>query len=145
MARGIRVRLERFMDKINLDNKSLKKFGITMGIAFFIVTLFILIRHKHNILPASIISIIFFILALVIPDLLKPIYIFWMRLAYILAWVNTRLILSILFYIIFTPIGVGIRLFGIDLLDRKIDKNKQSYWIKKEETAFSPLGYERQF
>ena len=116
-----------------------------MGVAFLAITLLILFRHKHNPLPIAYVSLGFFISALLVPAILKPVYVFWMKLAYILAWVNTRLILFILFYIIFTPIGVGMRLFGVDLLDRKIDKNKQSYWIKKEKKAFSPLDYERQF
>lgn len=133
------------MEKLKLDKTTLKKFGITMGMAFLVIAFFILIRHKHNIIPASIISVVFFIFALTVPILLKPVYIIWMRLAYILAWINTRLILFILFYVIFTPIGVGIRLFGVDLLNRKIEKNKESYWIPKEKKEFNPLDYERQF
>jgi len=37
------------------------------------------------------------------------------------------------------------RLFKVDLLDRKIDKNKESYWKEKEKEDFKPLNYERQF
>lgn len=133
------------MEKLNLDKKSLKKFGITMGVAFLVITLFILSRHRHSALPTSIISLLFFILAFIIPLLLKPIYIFWMKLAFILGWVNTRLILSILFYLILTPIGLGMRLLGVDLLDRKIDKSRDSYWIKREKKSFNTLDYERQF
>lgn len=132
------------MEKLNLDNKSLRKFGITMGIVFLAITIFIFGRHKHA-LPTSIISAVFFILALIMPVLLKPVYIFWMRLAYILAWINTRLILFILFYIVFTLIGMVMRLFGVDLLNRKIEKNKESYWIPKEKKQFNPFDYERQF
>ena len=133
------------MEKLNLDKKSLRKFGITMGIAFLVITLFILIRHRHSVLPTSIISVIFFILALIMPVFLKPIYICWMRLAFILSWFNTRLILFIIFYLIFTPIGLGMRLFGVDLLDMGIDKGKNSCWKKKEKRDFNPLDYERQF
>jgi len=133
------------MEKLRLDKKTLRKFGITMGIAFLIITLIILIRHKHSVIPTSIISATFLILAFVSPALLKPIYILWMRLAFILGWINTRLILFIIFYLVFTPIGLVMRLFRIDLLDRKIDKNKESYWRKKERSSFSPLNYERQF
>lgn len=68
-----------------------------------------------------------------------------MRFALILSWINTRLILSIMFYLIFSPIGRVMKLFGVDPLDRKIDKNKQSYWHKKEARKFNPLDYERQF
>jgi hypothetical protein len=68
-----------------------------------------------------------------------------MRFAYLLAWINTRLILCAIFYLVFTPIGLVMRLLKIDPLDRKIDKNKNSYWIKKEKKDFCPLDYERQF
>ncbi len=133
------------MEKLKLDKTTLKKFGITMGMAFLIITLFILIRHKHAALSTSIISIMFFISALAMPVLLKPVYLLWMRLAYILSWINTRLILFIMFYIVFTPIGIGMRLFGADLLDRKIARDKGSYWLRKEKRDFNPVDYERQF
>jgi hypothetical protein len=133
------------MDKLNTDRGALRKFGLTMGIAFLLIALLVMIRHKHNPLPISIISIVFFISAFIIPNLLKPIYILWMRFALVLSWVNTRLILLIIFYLIFTPIGLAMRLFGIDLLERKSDKNKKSYWKKKEKKSFSRLDYERQF
>jgi len=37
------------------------------------------------------------------------------------------------------------RLFGADLLDKKIDKHKESYWKEKKKKGFSPLDYEKQF
>jgi hypothetical protein len=133
------------MEKFNLDKHNLRKFGITMGIACLLITLLLVIRHKYNIMPTTVISGLFFILAFIAPGLLKPIYIFWMRLAFVLSWINTRLILSIIFYLIFTPVGLGMRLFGVDLLDRKIEKNKDSYWINKEKKEFNARDYERQF
>lgn len=133
------------MEKLNLDRHSLKKFGLTMGTAFLAITLFILLRHKYSPLVTAVISGIFFILAFMLPALLRPIYISWMRLAFMLAWINTRLILLIIFYIVFAPIGLALRLFGVDLLNKKIDKNKQSYWLRKEKKEFSPSDYEKQF
>ena len=41
--------------------------------------------------------------------------------------------------------GIAMRIFGVDLLEKKIDKNKESYWRKKEKMEFNPLNYERQF
>ncbi len=133
------------MKKLNLEKKNLKNFGITMCIAFLVITGLIIIRHRHSIAPTAVISGVFLLLALIHPLLLKPIYIIWMRLAYALGWLNTRIILLIIFYIVFTPIGLALRLFRVDLLDRKIDKNKDSYWLKKEKKEFKTLDYERQF
>lgn len=133
------------MEKLNLDKKTLRKFGITMGAAFFIIAFIVFIRHKDNFFLLLSISAIFFILSFSAPLLLKPVYISWMRFAFILSWVNTRLILFIIFYLIFTPIGLALRLFKVDLLDRKIDKQKETYWKKMNSEEPNPLNYERQF
>lgn len=133
------------MEKLDLTRNNLKKFGITMGIVFLAITIFILARQGRIELSTSLISVAFFVLAFILIEPLKPIYISWMRLAFILSWVNTRLILCIMFYLIFAPIGLVMSLFGVDLLERKIEKNKKSYWKEKEKKEFNPLDYERLF
>lgn len=133
------------MENLKLDKQSLKKFGITMGIAFLAIALLVFFKHKQGIFPVAVISGIFFLLAFMAPGILKPLYIVWMCLAFILSWVNTRIILCAMFYFIFTPIGLFIRLCGKDLLDRKIEENKSSYWQNKEKKPFKQLDYERQF
>lgn len=133
------------MEKLKLDKKTLKNFGITMAIAFSVVTLIIFFRQKYIAFPTATTSAIFLTLAFISPTVLKPIYIFWMRLAFVLGWINTRLILIVLFYLIITPIGFCIRLFKGDLLDRKIEKNRGSYWREKEKTLFKLSNYESQF
>ena len=132
----------RKMEKINSDTKSLRKFGMTMGIALLAIAVFIIVRHQHSPLPVLIIALIFFILGAATPALLKPVYIVWMKFAYLLGWVNTRLILLIIFYLVFTPIGLVMRLCGIDPLERKINKKAGSYWKKR---GLSKPSYERQF
>ncbi len=133
------------MDKLNLDKKNLKKFGIIMGSAFLGIAVFISLRHKYNAAPVFLISFLFFIFAFLLPGLLRLVYIFWMRLAFILSWINTRLLLLIVFYLLFTPMGLAIKLFRVDLLARKIQKNKASYWDKKVDINSGALKYERQF
>jgi len=128
-----------------MDKKTLRKFGITMGIAFLVISLLILAKSKHNLWQLYAISALFFMLGLVLPGSLKLAYTLWIRLVLMLAWINTRIILCLLFYLVFTPIAVVMKLFGADLLDKKIDKQKDSYWIKKERKVFSPIDYERQF
>ena len=128
-----------------LDKLSLRKFGITMAVAFLIISLLLIIRHKPGSYWTSLICCIFFISAVLSPGLLRPIYIYWMKLALVLSWVNTRIILFVLYYFVFTPVALGIKLFGVDLLDRKIEKKKESYWKEKEKSKMGLSGYERQF
>ena len=133
------------MEKLNLSKDSLKKFGITMSAAFAIIALVINLKHRHDPLPVAVVSAVFLLLGLAIPASLKWAYIVWMKFALVLGWVNTRIILCILFYLFFTPIGIGIKILRIDLLDKRVQKDKDSYWKPKEKTPFNPLNYERQF
>lgn len=73
----------------------------------------------------------------------RAVYRAWMRFVFILGWINTRIILVILFYLILTPVGLLLRLFRIDLLERR--KKVGTYWKKKEKVKFNPLNYERRF
>ncbi len=133
------------MEKLSLDKKSLRKFGITMGIAFFVISGFIFAAHRQNTMFFVLISLVFFVLAFLLPAVLKPVYIFWMKLAFVLAWINTRIILFFVFYLIFTPTGLIMKLFRNKLLEERIDKDTGSYWQEKEEKKFNPLDYHRQF
>lgn len=133
------------MEKLSMDKKTLRKFGITMGIALFIIALLLFFRHKHSPVAVLSISAVWFICAFIAPGILKPLYIGWMKFAFILSWINTRVILFIIFYLIFTPVGVAMRLFGADLLKRKTDKNRDSYWQKAVKKPFDRVSYEKQF
>ena len=131
------------MDKLNLDKRILRKFGMTMGIAFLAISGLFFFRQKNlGVVYSLIASCVFLVTGLALPILLKPVYIIWMRLALVLGWINTRIILVILFYLFFTPVGLFMRLFRIDLLERR-NKNK-TYW-KKKNMEFNPLNYERRF
>jgi len=124
--------------------KNLRKFGVIMGVVFLVISSSFFFRQKHNGAAYNlIVSCVFFITGLVLPVLLKPVYLVWMRFAYILSWINTRIILVVMFYLIFTPIGLVMKLFRIDLLERK--KREGTYWKKKEKVDFNPLNYERRF
>ena len=90
------------------------------------------------------IATILLLLGLILPKLLLPIHTFWMGLAMALAWINTRIILTCLFYAVFTPIGMIMRLFR-DPLDRQLCDGRVSYWIRKEPKPFDPKTYENQF
>ena len=124
------------------DKNNLRKFGITIFIALAAITGLVFFKRHYFSWPILAVSLVFLSLALTAPIILKPAYFAWMKFAFILSWVNTRLILSVIFYAVFTPIGLALKIFGKDLLERKIDKGCISYWKAKETT---PLNYEKQF
>lgn len=70
---------------------------------------------------------------LVHPSSLKPLYWLWMKLALILGWINTRIILSIVFYVVILPFGLVMRLFGKDPMHRTFSDKMQSYRVKSNQ------------
>ena len=77
---------------------------------------------------------------------LKSIYKVWMKLTVPLGWVMTRAILSILFFLVITPIGLVMRIFGNNPLDLKFNREStNSYWISKRKANFEKKDYENQF
>ncbi|MCX5694959.1 MAG: SxtJ family membrane protein [Candidatus Omnitrophica bacterium] len=133
------------MEKLNLSKQSLKKFGITMAVCFLLIALLIFLKQRNFSLPVFSIALAFLLAAFIIPGALKPVYIIWMRLAGILGWINTRILLLAVFYLVFTPFSIVLRLMRKDLLDMKISKDKLTYWINKEKKEFSQSGYDRLF
>jgi hypothetical protein len=64
--------------------------------------------------------------------LLRRLYAGWMRIARALAWVNTRALLTAVFYAIFTPVGVVRRLLGYDPMRRRFERETASYRVRRE-------------
>ncbi len=69
---------------------------------------------------------------LVWPAGLKPVYRAWMTLAVVMGYFMSRLLLSLIFFLAVTPIGLIMRLMGKDLLDMKM-RDRDSYWHRRSD------------
>ena len=69
----------------------------------------------------------------------------WMIFAVILGWFMTKVILSLLFYLIITPIGLFLRIIGKDLLNLEEKKQQKSYWNMRNSEEEQNQNYEKQF
>lgn len=130
---------------IKSGRSDLRKFGITVAIILGVLGGLFLWRGRDYYSYFLMLSAVFLLLGLVVPVLLKPIHKVWMTLAVLLGGLMTRVILSVLFYVVVTPIGLFARLFGKNFLDLKFDRNADSYWIPKGKVKFERSDYERQF
>ena len=131
---------------IKSGKSDLRKFGITMGIASGILGGILHWLGKEHALIFLSLAALFLFLGLVLPHLLKPAQKTWMTVAVLMGWVMTRVILSVLFYLLLTPTGLLAKLFGKRFLDTRFPgKSAQSYWIKKEKLSIKKEDYERQF
>lgn len=81
--------------------------------------------------------------AAVAPSLLRPVYRVWMQLGEVLAWINTRIILTLVFFLVVTPIGIVMRLFGRSPIARA--RHEHSYWTDVEPHSYGDRHVEKQF
>jgi len=131
--------------KVDASDKKIRSFGILFSILTLGVAAWGYYKHGHAWPWFAGASGFFLITGLLARPLLRPIYVLWMRFAAVLAWFNTRLILSVFFYGILTPVGFVLRLQGKDPLKRRIDRSASTYWIKREPEPFDAKRYERLF
>jgi Saxitoxin biosynthesis operon protein SxtJ len=68
------------------------------------------------------------LLGYVRPGVFRPVYVVWMALALPIGWTISHLLLLIVYYLVLTPIGLLMRLFGLDPMERKFDRAAKSYW-----------------
>jgi Saxitoxin biosynthesis operon protein SxtJ len=90
-----------------------------------------------------VIAAVLLLAAAVAPSLLRPVYRGWMRLGEALAWVNTRILLTLIFFLVVTPIGLVMRLFGRSPIAAK--RLDDSYWTDVEPHSYADRHYEKQF
>lgn len=113
----------------------LRKFGFIMGAMFgllfglFFPWLFEKTSQNWPIWPFIVLAV-FWGLALFAPKVLEPINRIWIKVGNVLGWVNSRIILGIMFFLLIFPIGLLLKLFGKDSMSRKLDKNIKTYRIK---------------
>ena len=130
---------------IKSEKSDLRKFGITIGVILLIIAGFLFWKEKESFQILLTFGVTLCILGIAIPFILKPIYWVWMIFATILGWIMTRVILSLLFYIIVTPIGLIPRFFGKQFLELRWDKSKESYWNFRTNEHLQNKNYEKQF
>ena len=130
---------------IKTGKKDIRDFGITIGIIFLIVAGFLFYKENDSFQLFIYIAASFMSLGFLVPIILKPIYLVWMIFADILGWFMTRFILSLLFYLVITPIGLVLRIMGKDLLELRKEEIQDSYWNMRESEKEQNQNYEKQF
>jgi hypothetical protein len=103
-----------------------------------------LAAHALSLLFATL-SLIFLLFALFIPRALAPLNWLWTKFGLLLHKIVSPVILGVLFFLIFTPIGVLMRLFGGDPLRLRFDNKAQSYWIERSPPGPTPDSLKDQF
>lgn len=132
--------------KQEITTKQLRTFGIALSIFLGIIGL---IQFFKGNIPGNYWywygALLILLVTLFIPITIRPIYQVALLIAHILGWINTRIILGFIYFFIFTPIALAMKLIGRDPLNRKFDKQATSYWYTRDRRPKLKEQYLKQF
>jgi hypothetical protein len=133
--------------KIPMDRKALRNFGLLMACVLLLIGGWLWWKSSSSwpwvLGGAALLAVT----GLAVPASLKPFYKGWMILAVIMGWVMTRVVLTLVYYFVLTPIGFLGRVFGEQFLQLKLRRSGEttSYWVRRSGPAREKSDYERQF
>ncbi len=114
------------------EKSSIRSFGILFSIVFIIITFWPLLNGNKPyywlLLPSS----IFLILGILKSKILIPLNKIWIKFGYLLGAIIAPIVMGIIFFLIVTPIGFIMRIFGKDFLSLKFKKELNTYWLKRK-------------
>jgi hypothetical protein len=112
-----------------------KKFGYFFSAIFLIITIYCQLSENHTIgYIFAALTVLFFMTTLINAKLLLPLNKIWMRFGLLLGSIINPIVLGIIFFVLFTPYGIVMRIFGRDELRLKKIINKKSHWVLRSET-----------
>jgi hypothetical protein len=125
---------------IKAEVRELKRFGLLLGTLVLIMFAGIPFLRRHALLGWPwLVAAMLWLPALIAPRTLSYAHRGWTRLGEALGWLNTRVILSLLYVIAVLPIGLVMRLAGRDPMQRKFDPAAGSYRVPSKQRRSSHL------
>jgi len=116
-------------DKVKIGSE--KSFGFVFSAFFAIIGFFPLIEASDPNYWAFSASALFLACSIIMPNILRPFNVIWFRFGLLIHSVVNPVIISLMFFLIFTPFALVFRVMGRKFLERKIDHKIETYWISR--------------
>jgi Saxitoxin biosynthesis operon protein SxtJ len=126
--------------KEDITSKQLRSFGFMVGGIFAAIGGWPLVFRAED--PrwwALVLAAFLIVPAAISPAVLAWPHKGWMWIGHVLGWINTRIILGFVFYLIVTPTGLFRRWLGKDPMGRKLRPDLDSYRVTREPRPASHL------
>ena len=121
-----------------------RKFGLTVGAAFLVFAGIAWWRGRLGVMPwLAGLGGVLVLAGVIIPTRLGPVYKGWMGLALMLSKITTPIFMSVIYFLVLTPIGVVMRLLGRNPMVHKAEN--RSFWATRSGENLAPGSMERQF
>ena len=109
-----------------------RSFGLVFFAFFLIIGLWPIFEYEQVRIWSIIAALIFLILGILDSKYLTPLNRFWMKFGLFLGKIISPIVMGIVFFLVVTPIGILMKIFGKDLLKTQYKKN-ESYWVYRKD------------
>lgn len=122
-----------------------RAFGYVFASFFALIAIWPLLHSAGLRWWALSLSLTFLLVAMTVPWILAPLSRIWLKIGFLLNKVSNPLIMCILFFTLFTPLSIVMRLFGRDLLSTKYQPDLKTYWKNRLPPGPMPESLKNQF
>lgn len=122
-----------------------RSFGLTFAVVFALIGAWALWKSSIYSTVLLAVAAAFLLVALVFPRLLHPLNVVWMRFGMLLNRVVSPIVMGVIFFGMLSPMAAVFRLRGRDVLQRRIDATRASYWIARTPPGPDGSSFPRQF
>jgi len=130
---------------IKSDRNEVRKFGILFSIILVLSGAYALYRNSYLYIVFFVSGGLLFVLSITSQFMMRPLQKLWMSFAIIIGWLVSHTIILAIFYLVLTPIGILLKIFRKKLLDLKINRSEESYWIPREKDEALQQNYFNQY
>ncbi|MBO6575774.1 MAG: hypothetical protein JJ896_12290 [Rhodothermales bacterium] len=129
------------------DAGTLRRFGLVVGGVFLAIAVFLMWRSDW--VPGTAATVLIAVgtplvmLGTLLPGALRTVYPAWMLIALVLGTIMTRVLLTLVFLLVVTPIALMLRLAGKDPMNRRPDPGMRTYWITRDADSNDPARMEK--
>ena len=122
-----------------------RSFGLTFTVVFALLASLSWWRHSAAAPWLAALAALFLAITLIRADWLLPLNRAWMRFGLLLNAIVSPVVLGVLFFGVFTPVGMVMRVMRRDPMRRKWEVAARSYWIMREPPGPAPESLRDQF
>ena len=115
------------------DRTELRNFGLIVGGIFGAIGVWPAVIRGGSVRQWMVgLAVVLIVPALLAPRTLAPAHRVWMALGSVLGWVNTRIVLALIFFGLITPMGLVLRMTGRDPMQRAFDPKATTYRVPQK-------------
>ncbi len=133
------------IEKANITKNQARMTALVVAAVLFVIAFWNFYRsHETVALTFMVLGGLLALTGILFPKPAKLFHIYWMKFAMLLGYINSRILLTLLFYLVFVPYNLISRMMGRDPLQRR-GKNTESNWTERKATRQTKEGFERLF